>query len=145
MNGELARLERYLWRNPVTGCWIWRGSTSDEGYGMANKPDGQGGWKTVMAHRYMYELVTGDQVDSSLHLDHLCLVPRCVNPQHLDPVTPAENLRRRNALMNVCRNGHERTPENTYFRPGGNKSKGCLDCERERTRRYKASRRGGVA
>lgn len=116
---EVERLTRYVWKNDVTGCWVWRGATSDEGYGKANRPAGDG-WVSVMAHRYMYELLRGPIADG-LEMDHLCLLPRCVNPDHLEPVTPAENQRRKNALWMVCRNGHPRTPENTYVRPSGSK------------------------
>jgi hypothetical protein len=35
-----------------------------------------------------------DPIPAGLHLDHLCRVRDCVNPEHLEPVTNAENLRR---------------------------------------------------
>ena len=47
----------------------------------------------VYAHRALYENVNGP-VPYGLQLDHLCRVPSCVNPDHLEPVTPAENCRR---------------------------------------------------
>jgi hypothetical protein len=41
----------------------------------------------------MWEQVNGP-IPEGLQLDHLCSVPSCVNPDHLEPVTPAENARR---------------------------------------------------
>lgn len=43
-----------------------------------------------MAHRYMYEREVG-QIPEGMHLDHLCRVRACVEPAHLEPVTPREN------------------------------------------------------
>jgi hypothetical protein len=37
----------------------------------------------------------------------------------------------------ACRNGHLRTPENTYIRPGGGRC--CRDCKREANRRWRAA------
>lgn len=45
------------------------------------------------AHILMWELVHGP-VAEGLVLDHLCMQPGCVNPDHLEPVTHKENLRR---------------------------------------------------
>lgn len=36
---------------------------------------------------------------SGLQLDHLCCEPRCVSPEHVEPVTASENCRRRNANL----------------------------------------------
>jgi hypothetical protein len=33
-------------------------------------------------------------IPDGLVIDHLCRVHNCVNPEHLEPVTPAENTRR---------------------------------------------------
>jgi hypothetical protein len=41
----------------------------------------------------VYEALTGS-IPADLQLDHLCRVRNCVNPAHLEPVTPRENVRR---------------------------------------------------
>ncbi len=44
-------------------------------------------------HKLNYERKYGP-VPPGLQLDHLCRVRNCVNPDHVEPVTPAENIRR---------------------------------------------------
>jgi hypothetical protein len=48
---------------------------------------------SMPAHRAYYMKHRGP-IPTGLHLDHLCGVKRCVNPAHLEPVTPAVNARR---------------------------------------------------
>jgi len=66
----------------------------------------------VKAHRWAYETCVGS-INDGLQIDHLCRVRECVNPDHLQPVTHAENMRR--ARRTHCRRGHELTPENVYW------------------------------
>jgi len=70
------------------GCWIWQRSKDRKGYGQI-RVDG----RLTYAHRYMYERHVGT-IPAGLELDHLCCVPACCNPAHLEPVTHAENVRR---------------------------------------------------
>jgi hypothetical protein len=73
----------------LTPCWMWQLAKNRKGYGMCWDPSG----KTVLAHRFYYEGEHGP-IPADLQLDHLCHVPGCVRPEHLEPVTAAENVRR---------------------------------------------------
>lgn len=70
------------------GCWTWTGPVAAHGYGRFSSMG-----RVYIAHRYVYEQVVGP-IPNGLQLDHLCRNPGCVNPDHLEPVTGAENLRR---------------------------------------------------
>lgn len=70
------------------GCWLWTGAVVGDGYGRFSHD--------LYAHRYAYELLVGP-IPDGLHIDHLCRTPLCVNPAHMEPVTAAENNRRRSA------------------------------------------------
>lgn len=90
-------------------CWNWLG-WSKSGYGGLSK-DG----KRHRAHRYIYELLVG-KIPEGLEIDHLCRNKKCVNPEHLEPVTHSENMRRTKGFRKRkthCVKGHEFTKENT--------------------------------
>lgn len=121
-------LNSYTVRN-VDGCLIWTGRVGPDGYGRC-------GHKS--AHRRVYEALVGP-IPAGLELDHLCRTRLCVEPTHLEPVTHAENIRRRYRLQTHCVNGHEFNGVNTYMRPTGHRD--CRECIRRRARKYKASKR----
>lgn len=71
------------------GCWEWRGQKTLTGYGSFPLERGRG----IMAHRFAYQQLVGE-IPEGLELDHLCRNRGCVNPDHLEPVTHLENMRR---------------------------------------------------
>lgn len=73
-----------------TGCWNWGLQVDRDGYGRARRA---GETSPTAAHRVVYEEIRGP-IPSGLDLDHLCRNRRCVNPDHLEPVTRTENYRR---------------------------------------------------
>lgn len=99
LKGHQPRVGRYLKgpdyieedRGHKTPCWIWQRGRYTTGYGFASY--GQTGTKKLLAHRFYFEKFRGP-IPEGMSLDHLCRVPPCVNPQHLEPVTHAENCRR---------------------------------------------------
>lgn len=111
------------------------GGKSALGYGFIwSKPHG----RSLQAHRVSWEIANGP-IPEGLVIDHLCRNPSCVNPEHLEPVTVAENTRRGlapvvGALHQLskthCPQGHKYTPENTYRYGNG---RHCRTCAIEKT------------
>ena len=113
-------------------CWLWRGALDRKGYGHFTI-----GHQTKSAHRYAYELLVGP-IPEGLHIDHLCRVHNCVNPEHLEPVTTKENTRRglRGVLLTHCPRGHAYDERNTGW---GQRGRYCRACHRERYHERKKS------
>lgn len=134
MTDELAILERVLARcteNPGTGCWEWQGATT-KGYGSVSVSG-----RLARTHRVTYEAMRAE-IPGGLVLDHLCRVPLCCNPWHLEPVTHRVNVLRGESLFAVrarqthCPQGHLYNEANTRMTPQGHRV--CRTCHREKRR-----------
>ena len=108
-------------------CWLWIGeSIQKTGYAQ---------YGTRLAHRVSWEITNG-KIPRGMTIDHLCFVPLCMNPKHLEVVTLAENVRRMNMLnRGRCRKGHViRGLEDVYIRPDNGRSM-CRSCMQARQRK----------
>lgn len=83
-------------RGFLSPCWIWQKSLN-LGYGQA-VADG----KPIGAHRLAFATFVGP-IPDGLCIDHLCNTRACCNPDHLEPVTSSENVRRSNAVREYKR------------------------------------------
>lgn len=121
-----------------SACWLWTRYRDEDGYGHIARNGRAPG-----VHIVAWELFRGP-VPDGLELDHLCRVRHCANPDHLEPVTRAENVGRTplhafalaNAAKDKCDSGHEFTEANTYTKRNG--SRECRACRRGWAARYKA-------
>ena len=139
---ETDRFWQYVDKSGPNGCWNWTGLTL-HGYGrftIGNRPEDNR--RQVQAHRYSYELLAAP-IPEGYQIDHLCNNRRCVNPQHLEVVTPQTNTLRgngvsaRNARKTHCPHGHPYTEENTILDKRGNRK--CKACRDLRYRRWKVA------
>jgi hypothetical protein len=138
--------ERVLSRLIVdrSGCLLWTGAKNVQGYGHVwvgrdARPQIQ------QVHRVVYEMLAGP-VPDGFELDHLCRVPLCANPAHMEPVSHRENRRRgRNPALEAwnararaktcCPQGHP------YDLPRSDGARGCRRCQRAAGARYLARKR----
>ena len=113
-------------------CLVWTGA-NDGRFGYGRVWIGSKG-HTVNAHHWVWEQINGP-VPDGLIVRHRCDNPPCVNIEHLQLGTYADNAhdrdeRGRNYYSNrmECVNGHEWTDENTYRYPNGRRL--CRTCNR---------------
>ena len=103
---KYASIRHRLHDNSVldgNGCYVWVRQIDTDGYGQITiKVNGK--VKKLKAHRVSFEecvrkLEKGEQVD------HICYNTSCINPDHLQAVTPKQNCkrRRRNVAARVIR------------------------------------------
>jgi hypothetical protein len=132
----------YVDKDGPGGCWLWTKALNIHGYGKFSLAG-----RSVPAHRCAYALFVGP-VPEGLDIDHTChnidadcaggrtcLHRRCVNPAHLEPVTPRENVLRGrtfvadNVAKTHCPKGHPYDEANTRRYKGG---RVCRACDRAR-------------
>jgi hypothetical protein len=131
------RIEARIKRLPETGCWIWTGALSRQGYSYISVKG-----RMFRVHRLTYEAATGSEIPAGLVIDHLCRVRSCVNPDHLEAVTPLTNWQRGkapsvgHAMKTACPQGHPYDAKNTYTLRGKRR---CRRCHAALMRRRKAA------
>lgn len=133
-------LERFWAKAPRHGelefggipCRIWTGAVVDRTRSTRyGRYCAQRRW--WVASRFSYVVAYGD-VPDGWEVDHLCRRSLCVEPAHLEAVTPCENLRRaqlHRTYYLTCPANHLWTPENTQRDRKGNRR--CAECNRTKT------------
>lgn len=127
------RIMRRIDKDQKPGCWIWIGARNGNGYGTIKVR-----CISMLAHRISYEVFRGP-IDRGRVVDHLCRVPACVNPDHLDVTTQRVNNLRSfnvsafNARKVRCNAGHALVDK---YEPG--KKRRCPECHNQRNAEYRA-------
>lgn len=130
------------------GCLLWTAAEDHRERGAYGAFDHGG--RTIRAHRFAYTALVGP-IPDGLVIDHVrdrgCVSRLCVAPDHLEPVTHAENVRRgERTHRGHCPQGHPYSGENLYVSPQGHRR--CRACNAARSRALKAAKRvakSGVA
>ncbi|MDR3723911.1 MAG: hypothetical protein P4K83_05415 [Terracidiphilus sp.] len=108
-----------------SGCWIWEGARSKEGYGVLRTKSGQRSAQRLFWESFVGPIPEGDQVRSRKLA--ICVGKACCNPAHhrlQGPVVETE--------LTACKQGHLLTPDNVVIENrNGRPFKRCRICRRE--------------
>lgn len=102
---DAEKVMAYSEPEPNTGCWLWVGGHSADGYARVWSGDR----REQLGHRVSYIAFVGPIPDGH-EIDHACRQRSCVNPKHLRAVTRSENVRLASLARTKCKNGHPRIP-----------------------------------
>ena len=132
-----TRLKKFMDKvsiNEQTGCMEWTGSITNGGYGVVRYKG-----RLTVAHRAFWVFM-GNPDPEGKDLDHLCRNRCCINPDHLEPVTRAENLKR-GFVARGCKNGHPYNEEDFSIVncSDGSQKLRCKVCHRTRNKKSKAN------
>lgn len=149
-------VQQRFWRHvdKTAGCWLWTGARCHGGYAqfrLSGHPK-RGDVVQDSVHRIAYRWLVGE-IAPGMQLDHRCRVRTCVNPSHLEVVTPRENTLRgntpaaRNAHKTHCPRGHAYAGPNLLVSGGKRHCRTCkrgaeaLRAGRKRTRTRRRTRK----
>lgn len=126
-----------------TDCWLWSAASDKKGYGVFRIKG-----RNVAAHRFAYQQTKGS-IPQELECDHLCRVPLCVNPGHIELVSHQDNVLRgvspavTRAKATHCPHGHMYDLFNTWIDKHGHRH--CRACHNIRSnRKNRPNRRASV-
>lgn len=132
------RFHCYVDHGGPDDCWPWLAATNHKGYGLFLVTRG----RSTSAHRFAYELANGS-IPANRQVHHTCENKACMNPAHMQLLTPSEHSMISNAprrKQTHCKRGHPLTPENVYDYPGVRMCKVCAQQRaRERHARLRAT------
>lgn len=98
LDDPAERFWQFVSKGGEEECWLWTGGKIGGRYGAFIVKSERGGEiRERYAHRFSHTIHNGE-IPEGYVVDHTCYTTLCVNPAHLQAVTPQENVQNRSGL-----------------------------------------------
>lgn len=130
------RIEKFIMKDKLTGCWNWLGALDQEGYAIV-------WWEGSKRVGRLLWLQNKGPIPFRNELHHTCENRRCVNYEaHLVPIPKRQHITTFHVEDKThCSKGHELLVPNVYFVNG---RKRCNQCNRDRANKYYRDKKNAV-
>ncbi len=120
----------------MSDCIEWTGTFNTSGYPVDGRQSQRTKYGTQYAHRQAWIDRFG-AIPEGLHIDHLCENPACVNPDHMQLLTPEAHGKK--STFHLIEGGTCRSGDHIITKADIDNGT-CLECRRHTNREYEQKR-----
>lgn len=133
MKATKTEIDRFnsKWKK-IGECYIWQGSLDKDGYGYITFRRA-----SRKAHRVAM-FIAGRKIPEGYFVNHTCRNKACVNPQHLNVVSPSESAKRDSTSRGYINSQKTHCPRGHSYDKIYGGVRYCSICQAQKSKRLRA-------